>query len=190
MKAIKWMSVCLAVVAVLIVMGSMPAMATTHTVNSTEYTKNTILDDSEDWDAYELTATSGQHVSYSVTVNSTGDCAQLFFAKGHGFGLASDYYVHYSQENCVTSYSNDFPVGSSDGTKFTIAIITTRTHDVWYTVVIKTYSPAIPDWVLGLIVVIIIIVVVALIKVMLRRRKAKAAMPPPQSPQEPQLPPQ
>jgi len=115
------------------------------------------------FDTFELTAQSGQHVKYTMTVTSTGGCAMLLFVKGHNVNPSSQYYVAYSQENCVSSYSNDFPVASSDGTTFSVVVLTQQSQNVDYSVTIQTYSPAIPDWVLGVVVFLGIVVAVSAI---------------------------
>jgi len=157
------------------------ALAVNYTVDANPYSATHTVTSTNLYDTYELTAANGQSVAYSMTVTTTGGCAQLFFVKGHNVGPASQYYIAYSQENCVASYSNSFPVASSDGTQFTVLITTTQSTDVTYNVAVSVTTPVIPSWVIGLIVVILIVVVIAVIRTVLRRRR-RAAMPPPMAP--------
>jgi len=194
MRGIRSVSVCMAVFAALLLIGSTPASATVYSVDSSDYTRTVILSNASIMDNFELTAKSGEHIKYSVSVNTPGGCALLFFSKGHDITMQSQYLVAYSQENCVQSYSNEFPVSSDDGTDFTVTISTSYPDDLDYTVTIKTFAPAIPDWLVGVLVFIVIIVIVAVIGAVVRGRKRKAAqaqmMPPMQPPQQPPFPPQ
>lgn len=194
MRAIKTFGVTVVVVAAFLLISSTSVSATVYNVDSTDYSKSTTLQYTSIMDNYELTAKSGEHVKYSVKADTPGSCAMLLFSKGHNIGMTSQYLIAYSQENCVQSYSNEFPVGSNDGTDFTVTITTDDTFNVNYTVTIKVFAPMIPDWLVGFLVFIIIIVVVAVIGAVIRGRRRKAAqppmMPPMQPPLEPPLPPQ
>ena len=178
---VSWLAI-----AVWLTVGLAPASATTFTVDSANYSKSDSVASSA-FDTFELTAQSGQHVKYTMTVTSSGGCAMLLFVKGHNVNPSSQYYVAYSQENCVSSYSNDFPVASSDGTTFSVVVLTQQSQNVDYSVTIQTYSPAIPDWVLGVVVFLGIVVVIAVIRTVIRRRRAKAMPPPMQPPMQPPM---
>jgi flagellar biosynthesis/type III secretory pathway M-ring protein FliF/YscJ len=194
MRGIRSVSVCVAVFAALLLICSTSASATVYNVNSSDYTRTVTLSNASTMDNFELTAKSGEHIKYSVSVVTSNGCAQLFFSKGHNINMQSEYLVAYSQENCVQSFSKEFPVGSSDGTDFTVTISTSFPDDMDYTVTIKTFAPAIPDWLVGFLVIIVIIVIVAVIGAVIRGRRKKAAqaqmMPQWQPPQQPPFPPE
>jgi len=164
-----------------------PVAAENFDVGTTTYTKTATVGASDPFDTHELTAQNGQHVKYSMT--TTGGCAELYFVKGHSVSPASQYYITYSQESCVSTYSNDFPVESSDGTTFTVMIYRIASPDASYTLTIETYTPAVPSWVWGLLIFILVLVVPGIIGMVIRsRRRAKAAqpaMPPPEMPPPP-----
>jgi len=169
----------LAIAAILAVMTAPAAMAVNYNVSANPYTASHVVTTSTNpYDTHELTAGNGQNVAYTMTVTTSGGCAQLFFVKGHNVGPSSQYYIAYSQENCVTSYSNSFPVASNDGTQFTVLIATTQSQDVNYTASITVSTPAIPSWAIGLLVVIAIVVILAIVRGLLRRRRKPAMMPP------------
>ncbi len=161
------------------------AMATTYTVSTNPYTATVTLLASEPWDAHELSAANGQNVAYSLSVTTSGGCASLLFVKGHGADLNSQYYVTYSQETCVTSYSNSFPVASADGTQFSVLIATEQSQDINYTVTVNVTTPAIPSWALGLLVVVGLVVIGVVIRTLIRRRRKAAAPMPPATPPYP-----
>ena len=173
------------VIGMLLGMASTTASAGTFTVDSARYTKDDSISAVDPFDAHEVTAQSGQHVKYSVT--ATSGCTELYFVKGHSVSPSSQYYVSYSQENCVGSYSNEFPVDSTDGTQFTVLILTTGTASASYTLTVETFTPAVPNWAIGIIVLVVIIVVIAAIRVAIQRRKAASAPPPLQPPMMPPL---
>ena len=168
----------LAIVALVAISTAPAATATNYVVSANPYTARATLLNSETWDTHELVAQNGQNVAYTMTVNTTGACLSLLFVKGHNASLSSQYYVSYSEENCVQTYSKSFPVGSSDGTQFTVLLATSYNGDVDYTVSISVTSPAIPSWLVGLLVVIAIIAVLAIVGALIRRRRKPAMMPP------------
>src|SRR5437867_2023026 len=177
----------LAVAALVALMFTPAAAATNYTVSSNPYSASVTLRSTELWDTHELNASNGQNVAYSFSVTTSGGCASLLFVKGHNANLQSQYYTAYStvsgnQLNCVTSYSNSFPVGSSDGTLFTVLITTTQNQDVDYTVSVNITTPVIPTWLVGLLAFIGIVVVVALVGALIRRRRRKPALMPPMAP--------
>lgn len=153
------------------------AAATTYTVTANPYSRSDTISIQELWDAYELTAANGARVTYSVTA-SGGGCVMLLFAKGHGITMSSTYYVAYSQESCVSSYSTTFPVGSNDGTDFTVIIATTSSMDVPYTVNVNVQSPGALDTALIILVVVAVIGGPVIVGLLLRRRKAARTPPP------------
>lgn len=190
---------CLIAVGILLVLPN--ATATTYAVSGSPYTPTNTLGSLDLWDSYELSAPNGAHVTYSVATSGAG-CVMVLFVKGHSVSMSSTYYILYSQENCVASYSNTFPVGSNDGTDFTVLVATTSMSDVTYTVNIGVQPSSILDIALGLAVIVVIVAVVVVVLVVRRRRKAAKAppmgpqpqMPPPgyppqQPPQQPPLPP-
>jgi hypothetical protein len=195
MRGIRSVSVCVVIfAAAFLLICSSPASATVYNVDSSDYTRTVTLSNASLMDNFELTAKSGEHIKYTVSAVTSGSCAQLLFSKGHNINMQSQYLVAYSQVSCVQSYSNEFPVGSGDGTDFTVTIATSFPDDMDYTVTIKTFAPAIPDWLVGFLVLIIIVVIVAVIGAVIRGRKRKAAqaqmMPQWQPPQQPPFPPE
>lgn len=160
--------------------------ATTTAVTTNPFSASGTLSSMEIWDSFELTAASGSRVTYTVTAAS-GGCVMVFFAQGHSVTMSSSYYVSYSQESCVSSYTNTFPVASSDGTAFSVVVSSTETVDVPYTININVASPGALDAILGVLVIVVIVVIVAVVVVVLRRRKKVVSMPPPYIP--PMMPP-
>jgi len=177
------------------------ASALTYTVTTPYRVDHTLAADAS-WNAYELTAQNDQRVTYSMTITTSGACAMMFFIKGHGVTPESKYFIAYSQENCAQSYANTFPVGSRDGTDFTVLILTDYTGDVNYTLAIDIASPVVPSWLTGIGVLAVIVVVGVLIRTVRRRRRAARmasmpplvpgfppVMPPPAPPMQPPQPP-
>lgn len=169
--------VCLGV---LVAVLAAPAVsATTYTVDADPYTATNAVSVTDTWDTYELTASAGQSIAYSVSA-AGGGCVMLLFIKGHSVTVNSQYYVAYSQANCVSSYSNTFPVASADGTDFSVLITTTNMSPVTYTVNINTTGGGLGSLLYVLLALIVVIVVVAVIVVVLvRRRKPPTSMAPP-----------
>lgn len=167
---------CLIALGILVAVPS--AAATTYTVGANPYTATNAISVTDLWDSYELTAAAGSHVTYSVTA-SGGGCVMALFAKGHSVTAASSYYVLYSQESCVPSYSNTFPVASSDGTDFSVLVITTSLTAVDYTLTVNVQGPAVLDLALVGALVILAAVVIAGVAVLLLRRRKAAKVPPP-----------
>ncbi len=162
------------------------AAAVEYTVNSNPYTVNHTLLATEAWNAYELTANTGDRVTYSMTVTSAGDCAMLLLVQGHNPTVSSQYYTSYSQDTCSLTYSNTFQVPSGEGNQFSIVIATDQLNDISYTLTIAiALSPGLSSSTLLLIVGIVVAVVVVIIAVAVvasRKKKAAAippAMPPP-----------
>ena len=186
MGGLMRIGVGMAVLAVALAALAGAAAATNYTVDGATYTKSTTLSQSETWDDYELAAQSGKTISYSVSVTS-GGCVMLFFAKGHNLNLESKFLVTYSQENCAPSYSNSFPVGSGDGTQFSIVIASDSNSDVPYKLDITVADTPFP-WV-GLVVVVAIIAVFVGIMYAVRSRRRKAMRAPTAPPPYPGTPP-
>lgn len=157
------------------------AAATTTTVTSNPFSASGTITAAEIWDSFELTASSGSRVTYTVTA-SGGGCVMVFFAQGHSVTMSSSYYVSYSQENCVASYTNTFPVSSGEGTDFSLVVSSTMGTDVPYTVNVSVASPGALDAVLGVLVIAVILVLVPVVLVLLRRRKKVVTVPPPYMP--------
>ncbi|MGI0148044.1 MAG: hypothetical protein ACREDF_00740 [Thermoplasmata archaeon] len=155
-----------------------PASATDFAVISTPYQVNHTLASDTRWNTYELTASIGQQVKYSITITTTGACASLLFIKGHNPGLRSEYFVTYSKESCVQTYSNSFPVEPNDGTTFSVLIETTYTGDVSYFLAIDILAPLVPTWLLGIGIVAIIGILPVLVYGMWSRWKIGPIRPP------------
>ncbi len=155
------------------------ASATTYTVTATQYSATNDVSITDLWDSYELTASVGQSIEYSVSA-SGGGCVLLLFIRGHSVTINSQYYSAYSQVNCVPSYSNRFPVASSDGTDFSVLIATTSSTSVTYTVNINVVDPGLGGALLGLFIIFIpiIVIVIVVVLALLRRRKKATPMPP------------
>jgi hypothetical protein len=189
MRGIRLVSLCVAVFAAFLIICSAPASAMVYNVDSSDYTRTVTINSSALMDNFEITAKSGQHIKYTVDVVTSGGCAQLFFSMGHNINMQSQYLVAYSQENCVQTFTKEYPVASGSGTDFTVTIATSYPDDMVYTMTIKTFSPAIPDWLIPVLVFVLIFVVVAVIAAVMRSRKRKAAqaqvVPPWQQPQQP-----
>ena len=176
---------CLVAVGILLILPN--AAAKTYSVDASPYTATNTLGALDLWDSYELSAPNGAHVTYSVTTSGSG-CVMVLFVEGHSVTMDSTYYVLYSQESCVASYSNSFPVGSNDGTDFTVLVSTTSMSDVTYTVNIGVQPSSLLDIALGLALIVVIAAVVVVVLVVRRRRKAARA-PPPAAGLQPQMPP-
>src|SRR5438445_1164291 len=152
--------------------------ATTFTVSTNPYSANGTLSMSNPYDAHELTASTGQNVAYTMTVTTSGACAELFYVKGHNVNPNSQYYQGYSTSGCVSSFSKTFPVASSDGTAFTVMVASTASTSVAYSVTITVTAPALPAWAIPVLILIVIVVVVVVVLVVLVRRRRKSAAPP------------
>lgn len=159
------------------------ASATTYSVTTSTYTATNDISTLDFWDAYEFYANAGQTIQYSISA-AGGGCVMLLFVKGQSVSPTSQYYASYSQESCAASYSNNFPVASSDGQAFTILVLTVSSTPVTYTINVNKVTPGIPPILLTLLMIILVPIVVVVFVVVLfmrrRRRKASAvALPPP-----------
>lgn len=170
---------CLLLLAMLLVAPT--AGATTTSVTSNPFSASGTLTTTEIWDSFELSASSGSRVTYTVTAAS-GGCVMVLFTQGHSVTMSSSYYISYSQENCVSSYTNTFPVGSNDGTDFSVVVSSTASMDVPYTVNISVAPPSELGAILGVLVIVVIVVIVAVVLVVRRRRKKVVSVPPPYIP--------
>lgn len=148
------------------------AAAEDFTVASTPYRVNHTLASQSLWNTYELNARDEQRITYTMSITTSGACASLFFVKGHNPGSRSEYFVTFSEESCVQTYSNSFPVEVADGTEFSVLIATDYNGDVSYSLVIDLLTPAIPAWLLG--VGILAIIGIAPIALYLLWQRAKA----------------
>lgn len=197
---------------VAVILATPMASATMYSVNPANYSVTNDISVLDLWDAYQFNANTGQTVTYSVSVSGSG-CVMLLYVKGFDANMNSMYYTAYSQENCVSSYSNSFYVASSDGQAFSILVLTTSSAPVTYTVNINASSGISPVLVTVLLIILVPIAVVVIVVILLvRRRRRRAAafaqpitppptagvwlpqspgQPPAQPPQEPpqQLPP-
>lgn len=162
------------------------ASATNHTVNTNPYVASHTLSTTDLWDTYELVLTSGNQVTYTVTVTTSGGCAMLLFVKGHGANMQSQFLVAYSQENCVASYGNTYVENTQYGTDYTVLIATTQSQDIDYTVSITVAAaPALSTAaILGILIIVILVVLVVVFLVIRSRRKPApmAPMAPPPYP--------
>lgn len=161
--------------------------AISFSVITTPYHVNHTLPDDAAWNTYELTATDGQSVRYSMTITTPGACALLLFVKGHNPGPQFEYFATYSEGECVDSYSNSFPVEPSDGTTFSVLIVTGYAGDVNYSLDIDIIAPLVPDWVLAIGVVAILGILPVLIGWTWRRWREGPVppLPAPSSPRDP-----
>ena len=107
---------------------------------------------------------------------------KLLLIKGSTVSLTSQYYVAYSAASNVDHYSNTFQVSSSDGTDFTIMIVTDVNDNITYSISISFSEPSALDAIAGGILFCLIIffpvttiVVIIAIVLYLKRRKAKRA---------------
>jgi hypothetical protein len=126
------------------------------TVASTPYRVNHTLASQSLWNAYELNARDTQRITYTMSITTPGACASLYFLKGHNPGPLSQYFVTFSEQTCVQTYSNSFPVEAADGTEFSVLIETDYIGDVSYSLVIDLLTPAVPSWLLGIGILAII----------------------------------
>jgi len=168
------------------------ASATNYTVNSNPFVASHTLSVSDLWDTYELVLTSGNQVTYTVTVTGTG-CAMLLFVKGHGANMQSQYFVSYSQATCVSSYGNTYVEDTQYGTDYTVLIATTQTTDINYTVTITVApAPALSTAaIIGILIIVVVVVLVVVFLVMRSRRKPapmEPMSPPPYPGQQPAYP--
>ena len=161
-----------------------PTAADNYTLTTDRYSENRTLLTTELWDTYELTASIGRNVIYSMNVTTPGGCAMLLYVKGHNANPQSNYYRFYSQEACVPTYSNTFPVESADGTEFTVLIATQQSQDINYSVSIRIESPrqnagpVVPGWLLSILILVVIGVVVGIVGSVAARRRRAARIPP------------
>jgi len=148
------------------------AAAEDFTVASTPYRVNHTLVSQSLWNTYELNAKDEQRITYTMVIMTPGACASLYFLKGHDPSPRSEYFVTFSEESCVQTYSNSFPVEVADGTAFAVLIATNYNGDVSYSLVIDLLAPAIPAWILGIGILAIIGIAPITIYLLWRRTKA------------------
>lgn len=161
-----------------------PVTGESFTVDKSYDSVDTLLS-TESWNEYKITADSDKKIEYSFEVQGSGTI-MVFLIQGHSVSLESGYYVIYSKDDSTRSYSNTFPVGSDDGTKFSIAIITDESENVTYHATIKVVETPVTDYLCGVLIFIVIIIVIAAIGVLIRsRRKRRIEYKPPQQPQYP-----
>ncbi|UCG68741.1 MAG: hypothetical protein JSV09_13195 [Thermoplasmata archaeon] len=152
------------------------------------------LQSTELWNEYRITAGSNKKIDYSFEVKGSGTI-MVFLIKGHSVSLSSDYYVIYSKDTPTRSYSNTFSVGSDDGTRFTLAIMTEEYENVTYQAKIKVYDRPATDYICGAVILFFLLFGGAIIGLIIRsRRKRKSQVGPLQQPplqpsQLPQIPP-
>ena len=192
------MSLCLA--ALLVALLAPPAAASDYVVNANPYNVTNTLSETALWDAYELTAGNGQQVTYTFTVTTPGACAMLLFVQGHTVTTESQLHVAYSQESCVSSFTKTFPVASSDGTEFSIAILTTYSGPVTYNLNVNVAAPGLPPIVIWIVVGALAGAAIGAVGYMIRKRRRPSMPPtplpypgtwaPPAPPTPPQVPPE
>ena len=168
-----------------------PAMADDFTVPEGGYHSTDTLTMTDFWHEYHLSAGSDEDVKYSFEVQGSGEIMVLF-AQGSTFTITSNYYSLYSKDTPVTHYSNTFPVDSSDGTAFTIVVITDDLTNVTYDVDITVEKTPATTYLFGVLILVGIVVAIVVIRVLIKRgRKPAVQFVPPQQPQQaPTAPPQ
>lgn len=165
------------------------AAAEVYTVGKSYESVDTLLS-TDSWNEYRITADSNKKIDYSFEVQGSGTIT-VYFIKGHSVSYSSDYYVFYSEDSPTKSFSDTFPVGSDDGTQFTIAIMSDESEDVTYSAKIKVYDTPATDYICGAIILFFLLFGGLIIGLIIRRRrKRKGQMGSPQPPQQPPYQPQ
>ncbi len=164
-----------------------PAAAANLWVTENPFTVDDTLPGSENWNAYQLNASAGDKIAYTMTVTTSGGCAMLLMTRGHNPTGQSQYDTRYSMDTCGLTYTNEYPVPGGQGTQWSVVIASTQLTDVNYTLTI-TVTPAPPiNWLLvgGILIVVLVVIVALVAAVVMRRKKRAAAMPPPAAPPYP-----
>src|SRR3972149_1016411 len=86
-----------------------PAAASDYWVTANPFTVNDTLPGTESWNAYQLNASVGDKISYTLSVTPPGGCAMLLRPRGHNPTGQSQYDPRYSMETCGLSYANTYP---------------------------------------------------------------------------------
>lgn len=182
--------------ATLTLLGGAAGQVRDFSIMTDTYSNVATLEATEFFHTYKLTASAGQRVAYTIQTMTPGGCTVLLFLRGHVVNLQSQYYVDYSQESCATSYSNEFPVSSQDGTAFAILVTTDRAGAVAYGLDVNIRAPNLAEVlqdaagpiILGTLIILAVIGVARFaIRRARRRRQEGEGMPglPPWPPEEP-----
>ncbi|MBI5001071.1 MAG: hypothetical protein HZB92_06040 [Euryarchaeota archaeon] len=152
----------LSALAVLLLLTS-TACALTIQVRDAGYQGIDSISSSRLWNTYTVKATSGKRIQYKFDVLGSGTI-KVYFTKSGQSILSTQYYVSYSTDVPVSSYSNSFGVGSEDGDSFDIIVMTDSFDNVTYNASISITEPSIGERALtaGIVIGVIVIVVVVL----------------------------
>jgi len=160
------------------VLASVPAAANdTYRASSYPYAADAIIGAYEEFDSHEITAVAGKEITFTARTTA-GDCIIVILALGHDWNYDTSFYLpRYSQETCVSSFSNSYRVPSGGGPDFSIVITSEIIQDVEYHIDINVANPSPWGAVVGILVLVIIAAIIGVIAIVVRRRK-KAAPPP------------
>ncbi len=141
----------------------------------------------ESWNAYKVTAGTDQKIEYSFNVQGVGSIIVLLVV-GHSVTMSSDYLVLYSQETPTKSFSDTYPVSSSQGTRYSLVVMSEEYQNITYSVKIKVVDTPVTDYIIGGAICFSLIFGGVIIAAVLRYRKKKKrqSQQPYQYPQQPQ----
>ena len=141
-------------------------------VPSDGYTSvDTITPDDIFGNKYTVNAARGQRINYEFTVVGSGTI-EVYFMKGGQSVLSAEYYVYYSKDTPVSSFSDVFPVGSDDGTVFDIRVESESSANISYNVNIYVDEPTAGDKAVTTLLIILVIMGI-IVWIILKRRLRK-----------------
>jgi hypothetical protein len=150
-----------------------------------EYNSVDTLQADDDLNAYRITVGSGKQIKYSFSVKSSYRIL-VFLAIGHSVADEFDYLIEYSADKPVRSYSNTFPVGSEDGTKFCLVVSSEEPGDITYEVDIEVLDTPLINYILaGLFIGLVIAILIGALVVRSKRQKKAQAERLSQKPKQP-----
>ena len=162
-------------IAVGLLSGAHPVLAQTYGVSSYPYSQDRTLPAATEFDSYEITATVGREIRYSVRATD-GGCILVLLILGHNANENSLYLIAYSQETCVESFSRTYRVPTGGGPEFSIVVTSELQGTVQYHVEIdvgepRSLGPAAAG--IGILVLAVVGAIVAGVVYSIKRRKAR-----------------
>jgi hypothetical protein len=112
-----------------------------------KYSSIDTLHDSDAWNVYKITADSDMEIVYSFTVQGPGTI-MILLVIGHSVTLNSDYLVTYSQETPTKSFSDTYSVRSSEGSEYSLLVLSDDNHNITYAVNIEVRETPLINYVL------------------------------------------
>lgn len=155
----------------ILLLSSQMVTAETFNVGGSYNSEDTIVS-TDMWNEYLVSADSGKEIEYSFDVQGTGRI-MVFFVKGHSASLSSDYLILYSQDSPTKSFSKTFSVGSSDGTKFTLLVVSEGDENVTYNAKIKVVDTPITNYIICGAILFLFIFGGSIAAFIIRSRKRK-----------------